>query len=233
MTFDTFCEEGVSWLGASEIGLRAVLKTSHGMPRLLRRPISLGIGLANLLEVVLHHQASANTSRLIGMRQPSGAVFLRRSSAQAWYSGSGSAKRQDGISAFSRRASTPLRQVLTEFIEFFCVTGSTSRSSGGLKRPPGTGPTNSGHEVLRSKAVRPGRQALVEPQIGFQDARRLRLGGRTRPGKPAGDLPSASTSLLATGSTGSSEACDDEPELSSCSDSGNLSRPFHMFSHVF
>jgi hypothetical protein len=77
------------------------------------------IGLANLLDVVPHHQASANTSTLIGMRQPSGAVLHRRSSVQAWYSGSGTGKRQDAISAFSRRASTLLRQVLTEFIEFF------------------------------------------------------------------------------------------------------------------
>ena len=40
----------------------------------LETGLSQVIGLANLLAVVLHHQASANSSTLSDMRQPSGAV---------------------------------------------------------------------------------------------------------------------------------------------------------------
>lgn len=88
------------------------------------------IGLANLLDAVLHHQASADTSTL---SQPSGPVLHGRNGVQAWYSDSGSAKRQDGISAFSRRASTPVRRVLTELSEFFCVTGEHFSVFGRIK----------------------------------------------------------------------------------------------------
>ena len=129
------------------------------------------IGLANLLAVVLHHQASANSSTLSDMRQSSGAVLHGRRRVQAWYSHSGSAKRQDGISTFSRRASTPLRR-LTEFSEFYCVTEEHFPDLRRIKSDcleQALDLANPGHELLPGKAVRPGRQAPVEPQrFGYQ-----------------------------------------------------------------
>lgn len=119
------------------------------------------IGLANLLDVVLHQQASAQYFDV--EPQPSGAVLHRRNSVQAWYSDTGSAKRQDGISTFSRRASTPLRQVHAELSEFFCVTGEHFSVFGPIKSATRNRPVTSQTlgKRLWSK-VRPGRQAAVE-----------------------------------------------------------------------
>ena len=137
----------------------------------LETGLSQVIGLANLLAVVLYHQASANSSTLSDMRQPSGAVLHGRRRVQAWYSHSGSAKRQDGISTFSRRASTPLRR-LTEFSEFYCVTEEHFPDLRRIKSDcleQALDLANPGHELLPGKAVRPGRQAPVEPQrFGYQ-----------------------------------------------------------------
>jgi hypothetical protein len=62
------------------------------------------IGLPDVFDVVLHHQASADYFELIDMRRPFGGRGCTGGAVsweQDWYSGSGSVKHQEEISTFS------------------------------------------------------------------------------------------------------------------------------------